>query len=141
MTDTDLIDRMTAVELRVRELERLAYHDLADILNVRFSRVDRDIAEAKEQAAAMGQRLGKIEQATTMLQTDVRDLRNGMTAQFRAQGQQIADLAAQTKAQFAEVAAQTKAQFADVTAQVKAQGARLDAMDAKLDAILAKLGT
>jgi hypothetical protein len=87
--------------------------------------------DLKEQGAVAAQRLSKLEHTTTLLQADIRDLRNGVSAQFRVQGEQLKAVVELVRSHGEQLKGQAE--------QLKGQGEQLKSVDAKLDAILSKL--
>jgi hypothetical protein len=76
MADTDTIDK------RVSDLETLVW-DIPNLLNARFQRFEAALADNTA-------RLASVERTLTGLQTDVRDLRGGVTRQLVAQDGRLA---------------------------------------------------
>lgn len=73
MTDT--------MDKRVTELENLVW-EIPNLLNTRFARFEAALADNTA-------RIASVERAMTTLQTDVRDLRGGVTRQLVEQGRRL----------------------------------------------------
>ena len=76
---------------RLHQLENIVF-DIPNILNIRLDAF-------KSMIDANGSRLGQIEKTLGMLQTDVRDMRSGVTFQLRLQMDDLARFAVQLKTQ------------------------------------------
>ncbi len=73
---------MSDVEKRLNELESLVW-DLPNLIDLRLGRVESSYAEVSG-------RLSRIDRTLVVLQTDMRDLRGGVTRQLVAQDARLA---------------------------------------------------
>ena len=139
MTDTDIQDRLVEAEKRISGFEELAF-SFGDILNTRTERYEINFDEIKK-------RLDHLDRMVAMLQTDVRDLRAGVTAQLKAQDEHIADVGARLT-RLEQRVGSLEAMVASLDAKVEAGltslhtkiDAGLAALSAKLDLVIGRLG-
>jgi len=124
---SDLLDK------RVTELETLVW-DVPNLLNVRFARFETELASLRTAISDNTGRLTAIERAMFMIQTDMRDLRGGVTRQLIAQDERIASV----QAELATVKADVSTLKSDV-ATLKADVATLKADVATLKSDVATL--
>ena len=82
------------LEKRVTELETFVW-DMPNLINMRFSRFDTEFTALRGAITDNTGRLQAVERAMTMLQTDMRDLRGGVTRQLLAQDAQLREIRAQ----------------------------------------------
>ena len=81
-------------EERVNELESLVW-DLPNLLNTRLARIDAELASLRAAIADNTTRLASLERIMTALQTDMRDLRGGVTRQLVEQDRRLITMADQ----------------------------------------------
>ena len=125
MSDTDFQERLGQAEHRIKGFEELAF-SFGDILNTRTERYEVNFDEIKK-------RLDHLDRMVAMLQTDVRDLRSGVTAQLIAQDQRIADVVLRLT--------RLDARVASIEAILTSMEAGLASLDTKVDTGLASLHT
>jgi hypothetical protein len=81
-------------EERLTELETLVW-DIPNLLNTRLSRIDAELASVRAAIADNTARLASLERIMTALQTDMRDLRGGVTRQLVEQDRRLITMADQ----------------------------------------------
>lgn len=132
MSDTDFQERLGQAEHRIKGFEELAF-SFGDILNTRTERYEVNFDEIKK-------RLDHLDRMVAMLQTDVRDLRSGVTAQLIAQDQRIADVVLRLT-RLEDKVASLDARVASIEAILTSMEAGLASLDTKVDTGLASLHT
>ena len=76
------------IDKRVTDLETLVW-DIPNLLNTRFSRFDTEFASLRGAITDNTSRLASLERAMALLQTDMRDLRGGVTRQLVSQDERL----------------------------------------------------
>lgn len=79
------------LEKRVAEVETLVW-EIPNLMNLRFGRYETELSSMRTAIVDNTGRLVAVERAMIMIQTDMRDLRGGVTRQLIAQDQRLADL-------------------------------------------------
>ena len=78
------------IEKRLTDLETLVW-DIPNLLNARFTRFDTEFVSLRGALTDMTTRVAALERTMTGLQTDMRDLRGGVTRQLIEQDKQLKD--------------------------------------------------
>ena len=78
------------IEKRLTDLETLVW-DIPNLLNARFTRFDTEFVSLRGALTDMTSRVAALERTMTGLQTDMRDLRGGVTRQLIEQDKQLKD--------------------------------------------------
>ena len=132
MTDTDLADRMTKAEHKIADIESLAF-SFGDMLNTRVGRFDAEFTDIRS-------RFSYLDRAIGMLQTDVRDLRSGVTHQLRGQDDRLRAIEQRLEAvESGQRTIEQRLEAVESGQQVIA--GRFAPIESKLDRILQKLDT
>jgi chromosome segregation ATPase len=119
---TDTFDK------RVGELETLVW-EIPNLLNVRFARFETEFISVRGAIADNTTRLASLERTMTALQTDMRDLRGGVTRQLVEQDRRLGTIEKQLEEQDRRLGA--------IEQQLAAQDRRLAAMESDVAAIKA----
>jgi archaellum component FlaC len=120
-----------ALERRVTEVETLVW-EIPNLLNVRFARFETEIASLRGAIVDNTGRLAAMERAMTMVQTDMRDLRGGVTRQLVAQDARIGEIAQQV--------ADVKTEIGGVRAEIGGMRAEIGGMKADIGGMKAEIG-
>ena len=76
------------IEKRLTDLESLVW-DIPNLLNARFTRFDTEFVSLRGALTDMTTRVAALERTMTGLQTDMRDLRGGVTRQLIEQDKRL----------------------------------------------------
>ena len=118
------------IEKRLTDLETLVW-DIPNLLNARFTRFDTEFVSLRGALTDMTTRVAALERAMTGLQTDMRDLRGGVTRQLIEQDKRLADQEKRLGA--------IENKIGTLDDKLAKQGAHLGKIEQKIDEVLKRL--
>ena len=118
------------LEKRLTDLETLVW-ELPDLMTTRMARVDTELVSLRASMVEYSQRAATLERAMMVLQTDIRDMRDGVTRMLVAQDERLADVDNRL--------AGVETRLTGVETRLTGQDQQFVQLNAKLDAILARL--
>ena len=125
------------LEKRLTDLETLVW-ELPDLMTTRMARVDTELVSLRASMVEYSQRAATLERAMMVLQTDIRDMRGGVTRMLVAQDERLADVDKRLAGVETRLTG-VETRLTGVETRLTGQDQQFVQLNAKLDAILARL--